>query len=560
MNLEKEVFELAVEDILPNRFQPREVFDDESINELAQSIKEHGVIQPIIVRKIGDKYEIVAGERRFRASKVAGKTTIPSLIRNIDDKESAKIALLENLQRKNLTAIEEAKTYQTILKLDNLTQEELANTLGKSQSTIANKLRLLALDESIQNALLNEQISERHARSLLNINDKEQQKQLLEKTILNRMTVKQLDDEIVQITGKKVEVQEETEEPIPTESGNIVNEAEIKSQPMNQTNIFSNLRNETIEPEVNSVETTLPETTFNNMAISNEIPSYGDNQLEVPSISDEPIQVPLAAVEPTLEPIQKPVVDPVIETMPPVEPTSLPEALPPTTLEVNSPQPEVATEPKIEFPTLPTIDQNIIQPTEIPTIPPTLENNLVGNEATVPTVDLNRAIEPIQPVIPPIQSQEVEPMVETVPQVENITPIEPAPIVNEETPIVALPPQPETIIPPTPIENVEPTPTDLFSNIDKLINEEINKGAPITAPVETPIVEGTTLETPTFTPSVAPAVAETTPQPDIYDLRFAINNFRQAVQNTEKFGFKIETEEFDFDNAYQFIIKIDKNK
>ena len=147
MNLEKEVFELNINDIMPNRFQPREIFDEQALNELALSIKEHGVIQPIIVRKIGDKYEIIAGERRYRASKLAGKTTIPALVRDIDDKETAKIALLENLQRSDLTPIEEAKTYQTILKLDNITQEELATNLGKSQSTVANKLRLLNLAE-----------------------------------------------------------------------------------------------------------------------------------------------------------------------------------------------------------------------------------------------------------------------------------------------------------------------------------------------------------------------------------------------------------------------------
>ena len=145
MNLEKEVFELNINDIMPNRFQPREIFDEQALNELALSIKEHGVIQPIIVRKIGDKYEIIAGERRYRASQLAGKTTIPALVRDIDDKETAKIALLENLQRSDLTPIEEAKTYQTILKLDNITQEELAANLGKSQSTVANKLRLLNL-------------------------------------------------------------------------------------------------------------------------------------------------------------------------------------------------------------------------------------------------------------------------------------------------------------------------------------------------------------------------------------------------------------------------------
>ena len=204
MNLDKEVFELSMDDILPNRFQPREVFDEQALNELALSIREHGVIQPIIVRKIGDKYEIIAGERRFRASQIAGKKTIPALVRNIDDKESAKIALLENLQRKNLTSIEEARTYDTILKLDNMTQEELANNLGKSQSAVANKIRLLNLDESVQDALLKEQISERHARSLLNVPDKAKQKELLNKVIMNRMTVKQLDDEIALLTGNKL--------------------------------------------------------------------------------------------------------------------------------------------------------------------------------------------------------------------------------------------------------------------------------------------------------------------------------------------------------------------
>ena len=172
MNLEKEVFDIALNDIIPNRFQPREIFDDAQLRELAQSIKEHGVIQPIIVRKVGDKYEIIAGERRYRASQLAGQKTIPALVRYMDDKEAAKVALLENLQRSNLTPIEEAKTYQTILKIDNITQEELANNLGKSQSAIANKLRLLTLNEDVQTALLNSQISERHARSLLGLDKK----------------------------------------------------------------------------------------------------------------------------------------------------------------------------------------------------------------------------------------------------------------------------------------------------------------------------------------------------------------------------------------------------
>ena len=167
-----EVVQLHLDDIIPNRFQPREVFDERALKELAVSIREHGVIQPIIVRNINGKYEIIAGERRYKASALAGLTKIPAIIRDLDDKESSKVALLENLQRKNLNPIEEARTYQKILEIDEMTQEELAKTMGKSQSAVANKIRLLSLSEDIQDALLKEKISERHARTLLQIEDK----------------------------------------------------------------------------------------------------------------------------------------------------------------------------------------------------------------------------------------------------------------------------------------------------------------------------------------------------------------------------------------------------
>ena len=189
-NNENEVVYLYLDDIIPNRFQPRQVFDEKALKELAVSIKEHGVIQPIIVRNIGNKYEIIAGERRYKASALAGLTKIPAIVRNLDDKESSKVALLENLQRKNLNPIEEARTYQKILELDQMTQEELAKTMGKSQSAVANKLRLLSLSDDVQDALLKEKISERHARALLAVDNQEKQKQLLNKIIANKMTVR----------------------------------------------------------------------------------------------------------------------------------------------------------------------------------------------------------------------------------------------------------------------------------------------------------------------------------------------------------------------------------
>ena len=199
--MDKEVVELYLDDIIPNRFQPREVFNEEALRELSASIKEHGVIQPIIVRKIGDKYEIIAGERRYKASIMAGLTKIPAIIRNLDDKEASKVALLENLQRKDLTAIEEARTYQKILELDSMTQEELGRTMGKSQAAIANKMRLLSLPDEVQEALLHDKISERHARSLLNLDTSLDQINMLNKIITNRMTVRELDNEIRNIKG-----------------------------------------------------------------------------------------------------------------------------------------------------------------------------------------------------------------------------------------------------------------------------------------------------------------------------------------------------------------------
>lgn len=203
-NVQNQVVELYVDDIIPNRFQPREVFEDKALQELAISIKEHGVIQPIIVRKLGEKYEIIAGERRYKANIMAGFTKIPAIIRNLDDKETAKVALLENLQRKNLSPIEEARTYQKILDLDSMTQEELGKTMGKSQAAVANKLRLLQLSDEVQEALLNNQISERHARSLLGVSDKEKQVELLNKIINSRMTVRELDEELKTIYGINV--------------------------------------------------------------------------------------------------------------------------------------------------------------------------------------------------------------------------------------------------------------------------------------------------------------------------------------------------------------------
>ena len=201
MKMNKEVVMVRLSDIIPNRFQPRLTFDEEALNELANSIKEHGIIQPLILRDLGSKYEIIAGERRYKAATIAGLTEVPAIIGSMDDQTSAELALIENIQRKDLSAIEEAKSYKKILDMGNFTQEQLAKRMGKGQSTIANKMRLLALTNEVQVALMNNLISERHARCLLQIKDEDLQKEVLNKIISERMNVRDTDDYIKNLLG-----------------------------------------------------------------------------------------------------------------------------------------------------------------------------------------------------------------------------------------------------------------------------------------------------------------------------------------------------------------------
>ena len=423
MNLEKEIFDISLNDIIPNRFQPREIFKEEELKELSTSIKEHGVIQPIIVRKIGDKYEIIAGERRFRASQLAGKTTIPALVRNIDDKEAAKIALLENLQRSNLTPIEEAKTYQTILKIDNITQEELAANLGKSQSTIANKMRLLTLNEEVQTALLNSQISERHARSLLSL-DQDQQVQMLHRIINEKLTVRQLDEEVMKITGKMPVDQTEVAQDTSMDGGALPVDTFIT----NNSGINLNQTNNTVTgvPQ----EVTVP-------GVNNQNEQAQQTQ-EIKPVVEQPVQEPVAPVETPVEQVMTPEVQ------------------------------------------APVVDTPIEQPVQ----------------------------EPVAPVEPPVEQV-------TTPEVQTSG--------NQ------------------PMGNI----------FDKLRVE----------PEETTEKEPIELATPNVSSVInIPEQVETNSNEfeNIYDLRFAINNFRQAIQNTEKFGFKVTANEYDKDDKYQIVIEIDK--
>ena len=188
-----EVVELPLSELRPNPYQPRKIFDDEALNELASSIKDHGVFQPIIVKKTIKGYDIVAGERRYRASKKVGLTTIPAIVKDFSDEEMMNIALLENLQREDLSAIEEATAYKAMLDSYQITQEELANRVGKSRSHVTNMLGLLKLPKNVQDLVLYNKLSMGHARVLSKLEDYNKIEELADRVIKEDLSVRELE-------------------------------------------------------------------------------------------------------------------------------------------------------------------------------------------------------------------------------------------------------------------------------------------------------------------------------------------------------------------------------
>ncbi len=197
------VKELKINEIEPNVNQPRKTFNDDKLLQLSESIKEHGIVQPIIVKKEDNTYRIVAGERRWRAARLAGLSTVPVLVKDISNKQVMEIALIENLQREDLNPIEEAEAYERLMKEYDLTQEEISKTVGKSRSAIANSLRLLFLAESLKNNLISGEITSGHARALLSIEDKELQKKAAEEIIQKDLNVRETEKLVKKYLTKK---------------------------------------------------------------------------------------------------------------------------------------------------------------------------------------------------------------------------------------------------------------------------------------------------------------------------------------------------------------------
>lgn len=206
--MHSEIIYIDIDRIIPNTYQPRKYFDEEALNELAQSIKQFGIIQPLTIRKIGERFELVAGERRWRAARIAECEKVPCTIVDITDTQSAEIALLENLQREDLNFIEEAEAYYNLINDHNFTQEKLAEKMGKKQSTIANKLRLLKLSQKVRTLCLENNLTERHARALLTLPTEALQLKVIKKVIKDNLNVKKTEEvinkELLKIAGEQL--------------------------------------------------------------------------------------------------------------------------------------------------------------------------------------------------------------------------------------------------------------------------------------------------------------------------------------------------------------------
>jgi ParB family chromosome partitioning protein len=202
-------FTVNINEIEPNRNQPRKHFDEQALKELADSIKQYGIIQPLVVQKKEEYYEIIAGERRWRAAKLAGIKEIPVIVKNYSENEILEIALIENIQRENLNPIEEARAYQALLEEFSLKQDEIAEKVSKSRSAITNSLRLLKLNEKVQEMVVNGELSMGHARALLAIKDQEVQIQTAKRIVEEGLSVRNIEKIVKELSNKKEKKKED---------------------------------------------------------------------------------------------------------------------------------------------------------------------------------------------------------------------------------------------------------------------------------------------------------------------------------------------------------------
>ncbi len=386
MPTDQNIIIVNINDIVVSKYQPRKFFEEESIKELALSIKTYGILNPLLVRKVNDKYELIAGERRYRAAKILGLQEIPVIVKNMGDNEVLELALIENIQRNNLNPIEEAESYKAILSNNNITQEELSAKIGKTQSSISNKMRLLNLNDTVKKAILEGKISERHGRILLKL-EKEDQEKILQNIIEKKLTIKETEALVNQKTSKNNILDVLNSIDLENKDSNVFNDKEKEIIEKGEDSMNNNIGVGNFFPQINN-ENQAPISDnntimFNNNPVSTNIPDTNTVPLSV--LSQEP-------------PINNMTPPPIIQETP--APQIVPEVN--TNVEVT---PSISPIPSSEGPSLPPLMPDI-----------SLQNSSEPNNNN--NMGLNINIEPtipnVESVIPTIESPapsvEVKPM------------------------------------------------------------------------------------------------------------------------------------------------------
>ena len=565
MQIDRRVVDLDINDVLPNRFQPRIKFNEISIQELSDSIKKYGVIQPIVVRKIGDKYEIIAGERRYKASVMAGKTTIPAIISDLNDKDSVEIALIENVQREDLTPIEKAISYRKILDMGYMNQEELAEKIGKSQSAIANTLRLLTLSEEVQEALLEVKISERHARSLLKLKNEKDQVKMLNRIINERLTVRRTDEEIekMMFDEEPIRIDDDANTNVPFQNVPLEQPSQPEILPINEvptTPVYD------VQEEPSLVD--VPVTPIYEAP---EVPKYEPYTEPVQETYETP-EVPM--YEPYTEPVQETYETPEVPKYEPSEPVQETYETP------EVPMYEPSTEPvqeTYETPEVPMYEpstepvQETYETPEVPMYEPSTEP-VQESEYDIPTDLSNNSFTDLN--LPDFETDtEQNNEYSDMPSFMNISQIEKnaEDIIKPEKPLVDMDEllKPDANMPANENNQDDESESDngeilkpgkffnFFDN-EENIDEPKEQVSTNQFDLNNFYTEDNNAQTDEVRNEEQPAPVPTNNTYVANDIKTGINTIHDCIKTLEKYGFKVNMEELDLNDKYQIMLDIDK--
>ena len=545
MTLSSQVIQLNISDIISSKNQPRKIFDATALDTLCESIKKYGIIQPLIVRKINDKYEIVSGERRYRAAKKIGMLTVPALVGEFNDVECMELSLVENLQNKSLNPLEEGKAYKKILDASSMPIEELEKNTSVSKDRIQEKIKLLDLDKEVQKSLLKNDISESHAKLLLKL-DLTKQIEVLNKIISDKLTVKETSDYINSILNEGVNEMN-------SNMSSALNNLNIDSKPSNVFNDEINIiekRNDNMNNNQNMFfggnfqslenQSVNMNTQPNNNINQNQQMGLNNSQvgsminIPTPSFETSPIPAPNSYVEPT------PIVPPT--------PVDMPNMTYPTPITPNQDSHDATTQEQ-PIPVNPFMNlenfNNTQQPVQQPT--PVPENNQFMT-APQPTINVEQ---PMSYMEQPISNSEpTSQFTNSVPPVNQFAtqPIQPEMNPTPVEPIQQLMPE----------QNINPAPINNFQVPESTPMPEMNTNTPvnpfITQPVQSEINPAAV--NPFAMPEQAPTPMPTT-MTDI-QLDNAISEVRMAVKNLENRGITVKLVENDLGTAYQIVVEIQK--